>query len=403
LDLKTIGLSMLAFSFVVLYLILKWDFSKFQDEAKVREARMQTTMKQQDLAFQLKTKELEADKKTVIKIVEEKKIDLDKNFAEKSESADYYKRLNDENRAYHVEKLKALKDQVRGAFEILIKEADKSLVAGDYKNAEILCRACLLLKPEETALLNLKSRIEAFRFTNRVGMSFVKIPKGDFKMGSIPTEKLRGLDEDSHKVTLTNNFFMMETEVTQEQWDAVMNAPNGELRNLSVIVTPSLEKGLDLPVENVSYHDANNFVIKINQMGIGQYRLPTEAEWEYAARANEKGAFGENEAPEATAWFSKNSQKKSHKVRTRFPNSFGLYDMLGNVSEWTSDYYASYGDPGSASVAVVDPKVTENTGFRSYRGGSFKDSDSACRIANRNKAKDDYKAEFIGFRLVYQP
>ena len=194
---------------------------------------------------------------------------------------------------------------------------------------------------------------------------------------------------------------MMETEVTQEQWDAVMNSPKGEIRELAQMVTPSLEKGVGLPVENVSYNDVNNFLAKINQMNIGQYRLPTEAEWEYAARANEKGAYGDAEAPHATAWFSHNSQKKTHEVRTKFPNSFGLYDMLGNVSEWVSDYYALYG--GESLVSVVDPKIIENTGFRCYRGGSFKDSDSACRIANRNKAKDEFISGSLGFRLVYHP
>lgn len=397
-DLKTIGISLFGFAFVILWLIQKWDYSKLDERRKNEDDRNKIEIKKIEDNYQQKMKELLAEQKVIIKEVEVKKTNLDQTFKEKSESADYWKRLNDENRAYHVEKMLAMKNHVRDSFDLLIKEADDAFNKGDYRSAELFCRACMKLKPEEEGVGRLKKRIEAFRVVNRLEMAFVNIPKGEFKMGSLPSEKLRGPDEESHKVTITANFYLMETEVTQEVWDAVMNTPKGEIRPLAQMQTPALEKGVGLPIENVSYHDVNNFIIKINQLGIGKYRLPTEAEWEYAARANEKGAFGENEAPDATAWYNRNSQKVPHVVRTKFPNSFGLYDMLGNVSEWVSDYYAPY-----TQEAVVDPKVTESTGFRSYRGGSFKDSESACRIANRNKAKDEFVSGSLGFRLVYQP
>ena len=412
-DLKTIGLGLLSFSFVILYLIQKYDYSKLNERLYKQDARYQGELKRLEDTHQLKIKEIEDEKKIIVKEVAVKKKEMIETVTGKLESAEYYQKLNDENRTYHLEKLKGLKDQVRQCFEIFIKEADNALSKNDYRIAELFCRACLILRPEEEALLRLKKRIEVFRVVNKYGMAFLNIPKGEFKMGSIASEKMRSTDEALHKVTLTTNFYMMETEVTQEQWDAVMNSPKGELRELKDIVTPSLEKGLSLPVENVSYNDVNNFIIKLNQMGVGQYRLPTEAEWEYAARANEKGAFGDNETPHATAWFSQNSSRHSHIVRTKFPNSFGLYDMLGNVSEWISDYYSSYGSSGATTVepsegvvvptapAAVDPKVTENSGFRVFRGGSFNDAESACRISNRNKAKDDLNTAHLGFRLVY--
>lgn len=397
-DLKTLGLSFLSFAFVILYIVQKWDNYKLDERRKKEDTRYRGEIKKLEDNYQLKLKEVEAEKKIALKEVDVKRITLDKNFSEKNESSEYWRRLNDENRAYHFEKMSAMKDHVRKSYDILIKEADDLFLAGEYKNAELFCRACIQLKPEEEASLRLLKRIEAFRVVNKFGMAFVNIPKGEFKMGSIPSEKMRGADEESHKVTISANYFLMETEVTQEQWDAVMFSPKGELRSLTLINTPSLTKGLRLPVENVSYHEITSFIIKLNQAGVGRYRLPSEAEWEYAARANEKGAFGENESPEATAWYSRNSQKVTHAVRTKFPNSFGLYDMLGNVSEWVEDNYAVY-----PVEAVVDPKVSDSSGIRCFRGGSFKDSDSACRIANRNKAKEDFKDGHLGFRLVYQP
>lgn len=400
-DLKTIGIGLVAFSFLILYAMAKFDISKEVDRRIKDDERNKQNIAKIEESYKVKFDELALEKKLATKEVEVKKIDLDKTFNEKSLTAEYYRKLNDESRAYHVEKMRELKDHVRECFDSFIKDADFYLNGGDYKNATVFANACLKLKPEDDNAKRLKSRVESFRVVNKLGMAFLNIHKGEFKMGSVATEKMRGTDEDQHKVILTSNFYMMETEVTQEQWDAVMNSPKGEIRELAQIVTPSIEKGAKLPVENVSFHDVNNFIVKINQMGIGQFRLPTEAEWEYAARANEKGAFGEYETPHATTWFSPNAQRKPHEVRTKVPNSFGLFDMLGNVSEWVGDYYAPYaGDP---MVAVADPKAVENTGFRCYRGGSFKDSESGCRIANRNKAKDEFVAEHLGFRLVYQP
>lgn len=396
-DLKTIGLGLLSFVFVILYIIQKWDYSKLDEKRKNDIERYQGDMARKEIDYQDKLKALANEKKTLTKEVEVKKTTLDKTFNEKNLSADYWKQLNDESRAYHVEKMTAMKDHVRSSYELLIKEADEAFNRGDYKSAELFCRACIILKPLDDSSLRLKNRIEAFRIVNRLGMAFVKIPKGEFKMGSFPTEKMRGSDEDSHKVTITKDFFMMETEVTQEVWDAVMNTPKGELRPLALIKTPALAKGLGLPVENVSYHDVNNFIIKINQLDMGKFRLPTEAEWEYAARANEGGPFGDNGVPDPTTWYNRNSDKVTQIVRTKFPNKFGLYDMLGNVSEWVIDFYAPY-----TVETVIDPVITNSNGFRSYRGGSFKDSEAACRIANRNKAKDDFVAGNLGFRLIYQ-
>jgi formylglycine-generating enzyme required for sulfatase activity len=400
LDLKTASISLVAFSLLILFIVAKFDMANLKEKHAKEDARVHANIVKMEEDYRAKLAEVALEKKSIKREVEVKKEVLEKKFDEKSMSAEHWRQLNDESRAYHVEKMRMLKEHVQECFETFIKNADEYLAKGDYKNAAGFANACIKLKPEDNDAKKLKARIDSFRVVNKLGMAFINIPKGEFKMGSLPSEKGRAPDEDMHKVLITNNFYLMETEVTQEQWDAVMNSPNGEIREFSKVVTPALEKGANLPVENISFNDINSFLAKINQMKIGFFRLPTEAEWEYAARANEKGAFGDYESPHATTWFSQNSTRKSQPVRTRFSNNFGLFDMLGNVSEWVSDYYALY--PGDPLVAKADPKVTENTGFRVYRGGSFKDSEAACRIANRNKAKDDFVAGSLGFRLVYQ-
>jgi len=401
LDLKTVGIGLVAFSLLILLIVEKFENENLKEKHLKENAKVQENLAKMEENYKAKLAEVALERKIIVKEVEVKKETLDKSFNEKSLSSEHWRKLNDESRAYHVEKMRMLKDHVHECYESFIKSADEYLAKGDYKNAAGFANACIKLKPEDDSARRLKARIDSFRVVNKLGMAFINIPKGEFKMGSLPTEKNRSPDEDMFKVIITNNFYLAETEVTQEQWDAVMNSPKGEIREASKIVSPALVKGANLPVENVSFNDINSFLAKINQMNIGYYRLPTEAEWEYAARANEKGPFGDYESPHATTWFGQNSTKKPQPVRTRFSNSFGLFDMLGNVSEWVSDYYAPY--PGDPLVAKPDPKSTVNTGFRVYRGGSFKDSEAACRIANRNKAKDEFVAGHIGFRLVYQP
>ncbi|OFZ78482.1 MAG: hypothetical protein A2583_10830, partial [Bdellovibrionales bacterium RIFOXYD1_FULL_53_11] len=190
-------------------------------------------------------------------------------------------------------------------------------------------------------------------------MKFVYIAPGTFMMGSPSSEAGRFNNEDHHKVTITKGFELQTTEVTQAQWEAVMG------------VNPSNFKGADRPVEKVSWNDAQAFIEKLNAQNDGyRYRLPTEAEWEYAARAGTKTAysFGDNASLLGEyAWYDGNSGNETHAVASKKPNAWGLYDMHGNVWELVEDYYtASLG-----TSSVTDPKGPSSGDYRVIRGGSW--------------------------------
>ena len=202
------------------------------------------------------------------------------------------------------------------------------------------------------ALQQSKPAVPPREFTNSMGMKFVRIEPGTFLMGSDSGDS----DEEkpAHKVTLTKGFYMQMTEVTQKEWQAVMGD------------NPSSFKGPDLPVEQVSWEDALEFLKKLNAAEKGaKYRLPSEAEWEYAARA---GQAGEPANLEAVAWYETNSGKQTHPVGQKQPNAWGLYDMLGNVYEWCADWY-DY--DFYAKSPSVDPPGPGSGKLRVLRGGSW--------------------------------
>src|SRR6185295_6275207 len=178
---------------------------------------------------------------------------------------------------------------------------------------------CLLAQVPSTA--------QTAALKNAIGMEFVKIPAGEFMMGCSPGDSMCKDDEKPlHPVRITKAFEMGKTEVTQAQWKAVMNA------NESSIL------GENNPVENVTRAETISFATQLSMKSDGyRYRLPTEAEWEYAARA---GTTGATYGPLAdVAWYGKNSNDESHPVGGKKPNAWGLYDMLGNVREWVADTY----------------------------------------------------------------
>lgn len=240
--------------------------------------------------------------------------------------------------------------------------------------------------------------------TNSLGMRFVKIPAGEFMMGTedivaasmeIPEPKENELLDETpaHKVMITQAFYLAQTEVTQQQWFKVMeNKPGPE----------SLWRRADwktLPVASVNWHMAARFVAEINKMDTQyRYRLPTEAEWEYVAKDG-KNALRPvaTEQLEDYAWFIHNSNDMPQPVATRKPNNFGVYDMIGNVWEWVDDWYAAdtYSRPDQ-----TNPGGPASGHSKVRRGGSFHCPLHMARPGYRSANTPDTRYEVIGFRLV---
>ena len=217
----------------------------------------------------------------------------------------------------------------------------------------------------------------------------VWIEPGTFFMGSPDSEEGRSSDESRHQVTLTKRLFLSEAPCTQSQWEAVMGS------------NPSNFKGADRPVEQVTWDEAVEFCRKLTKMhqdagAMPQgwaWRLPTEAEWEYAARAGTTGPrHGELEA---IAWHSGNSGSETHPVKQKAANAWGLYDMIGNVWEWCSDWYGDY-----PAGAVTDPTGSNSGSSRVSRGGSWRSVARYCRSAYRFRFEPGYRFHYLGFRPV---
>jgi formylglycine-generating enzyme required for sulfatase activity len=229
----------------------------------------------------------------------------------------------------------------------------------------------------------LKSNIE-------ITVNFV--PPGSFMMGSPENETGRDADETLHKVRLTKGFYMQTTEVTNAQWKAVMDS------------VPSRSKGCETcAVEQISWNDVQRFLTKINQQTTdGKYRLPTEAEWEYACRAGSADPYAcgtDRKKLGDYAWYSGNTTKHDdQEVGRLIPNAFGLYDMHGNVWEFCQDWYGGY-DP----EPVVDPSGPEDGTFRVVRGGGWQGMEMNCRCANRRGNSPDHVNDGIGFRMIFEP
>lgn len=226
---------------------------------------------------------------------------------------------------------------------------------------------------------------------NSFGMKFVYIAPGSFIMGSSDTESGRDSDENQHRVTLTQGFYMQTTELTQRQWKVVMGENPPKLR--------FKDCGKDCPAERVSWYDVEKFIKKLNQLeGNDQYRLPTEAEWEYACRAESTTAYyseyGKSRLGEY-AWYDANSKSKTHPVGQKRPNKWGLYDMSGNVSEWCLDWKGAY-----PSGSVTDPNGLPVGSHRVFRGGSWLSRPKNVRSADRHRFMPDIRYYSVGFRLL---
>ena len=215
------------------------------------------------------------------------------------------------------------------------------------------------------------------------------IPAGKFTMGSSDSEGNRGGYEVQTAVVISRGFLMAETECTQAQWQAVMGN------------NPSKFKGENLPVEQVNWAEANSFCVKLTELhreeGLlpegYEWRLPTEAEWEYAARAGTTGAYAGELG--SMGWYGDNSGGKTHAVKGKQANGWGLYDMHGNVWEWCSDWYGAY-----PSGSVTDPTGATSGSIRVHRGGSWIFEAGYCRSAYRLGLEPGYRFNSLGFRSV---
>ncbi len=239
--------------------------------------------------------------------------------------------------------------------------------------------------------------------SNSVGMRFVRIPKGTFLMGSPPDEEGHIYDEHQHEVTLSRDFYIGVYAVTQRQYQRVIG------KNPSRFQGPEVKNAdsSNHPVENVSYDDAVEFCRRLSELSDEQadgrrYRLPTEAEWEYACRAGSKTAFsfGSNATDLGShAWYAANSNDMTHAVGGKKPNAFGLYDMHGNVEEWCSDWYdAKY----YASSPATDPRGPDSGSLRVFRGGSWRFRLDSLRCADRGYSTPNKRHDEYGIRVVLE-
>ena len=232
--------------------------------------------------------------------------------------------------------------------------------------------------------LRLLNAAEAAQNSPIAGMEFVRVPAGEFRMGST-SEEAFSREQPVTRVRISRAFELGKHEVTQAEWEAVMGS------------NPSLfdECGEGCPVEQVSWDDVQEFIGRLNALaGEARYRLPTEAEWEYAARAGTSGdRYGGD--LDAIAWYDGNSGERPHPVGQKAPNAWGLHDMLGNVWEWVQDWYGPY--PGGS---VTDPRGPASGSARVYRGGSWMDDARDCRASIRYSVTPGFRYLILGFRLL---
>lgn len=243
---------------------------------------------------------------------------------------------------------------------------------------------------------------------NGVSFGMIKVKGGTFQMGAPDSDTVAyNLEKPQHIVTL-GDFYIAETEVTQELWQAVMGS------NPSYYNT----KGADYPVENVTWYDCDDFINRLNALTGKRFRMPTEAEWEYAARGgrNSRGyRYSGSNCLDDVAWYWKNSGDRylqgndsdwkwdtvmnnnccTHPVRSKASNEIGLYDMNGNVWEWCNDWCSTY-----TADAEKNPRGADSGSVRVVRGGGWYDFERNSRVSQRGKHNPDYHSNCFGLRIA---
>lgn len=292
---------------------------------------------------------------------------------------------------------KVMEDNHREGLRIAVEaKAESERLAAETKN-----KAEAELKERERMAAEANKKTEAVKaafvasnggdtiaLAPNVEMTVAFIGPGSFTMGSSSNEEGHSSNENQVEVTLSQSFWLAKTELTQAQWEAVMGS------------NPSQFKGPNLPVENVSWEDAQAFIAKLNDKQIlpegWKFALPTEAQWEYACRAGEKRPYSGGSLDEA-GWYAGNSGGKTNEVAKKKPNAWGLYDMHGNVDEWCADWYE---DTLKGGIDLVGPS---SGALRVLRGGSWYDDASNCRAAYRFRFDPGGRINFLGFRPALVP
>ena len=242
--------------------------------------------------------------------------------------------------------------------------------------------------------------------SNSIGMEFIRIPAGTFMMGSPADDvQVSGHEQPQHEVTISRDFWLGRYEVTQAQWEAVVGSnPYALERSNPYYGLPGMAERITRPDHpaTVSWNDAQAFLARLNEIeGGALYRLPSEAEWEYAARAGTatRYSFGDDEAALAGhAWYGEGfGSGGHHPVGTKQPNLWGLYDIHGNVWEWTGDWFSS---DWYAQSPGTDPQGPQDGVERVVRGGSWHSTGDGWRSAARRDYDPDYRGISIGFRVL---
>ena len=269
---------------------------------------------------------------------------------------------------------------------ITVSEGQTASVSGTLASASSYANSSSSYSDSSSSSLSGGSTI-SIPVKNGISIDMIRVDAGTFMMGATSEMKDPYYDEKPvHQVTLTNDYYIGKYEVTQALWQAVMGS------------NPSSFKGDNLPVERVSWNDCQDFISKLNRLTGKRFRLPTEAEWEYAARGGRKSKgyqySGSNNLSDV-AWYYDNSGSSTHAVGTKQANELGIHDMTGNVWEWCQDWYSSY-----PSSSQTNPTGPASGSIRVSRGGSWYDNARICRSSYRNYSTPDYRGFNLGLRLV---
>ena len=276
--------------------------------------------------------------------------------------------------------------QADDAADGLVKDQLNNNQAGKHHRLQVSARA--------------NTKLTAATVVNSLGMRLVNINPGSFTMGTPIWCEIADLDESAHEVRLTLPYYLGVFEVTQGQYQDVMQANPSHFRN-----DKRHDATHEFPVDRVTWMEATEFCRRLSALPSERragrvYRLPTEAEWEFACRAGNAALYHFGDDPEELrlyAWFAGNAERSTQPVGRKLPNASGLYDMHGNVWEWCSDWYDQY---DSRNLVTEDPQGPEQGDYRVVRGGAWRSPEENCRSADRGCESPTRRCDRVGFRVL---